>query len=141
MANVNASEYGRFAGGSGLILANELGGKARIAYFSVNTTTQAISSGDTVNLVTLPKGARILGGKVSFGAMGASATLTIGDAGSAVRLLASTDVSAAGAVDIFAAAGVGYETTDATIIIATAAGANYASAKDLKGYLLYATNA
>ena len=88
MANVNASEYGRFSGGTGLIQANEQGGKVRSAYFSVNTTTQAISSGDTVNLATLPKGARLLGGFVSFGAMGASATLVIGDSGDADRLLA-----------------------------------------------------
>ena len=141
MANVNASEYGRFAGGTGLIQANEQGGKLRAAYFSVNTTTQAISSGDTVNLAVLPKGARILGGFVSFGAMGASATLKIGDSGSDVRLLASTDVSAAGTANILAAAGFGYETTDVVTVIATAGGANYASAKDLKGVIFYSTAA
>jgi hypothetical protein len=141
MANVNASEYGRFAGGTGLIQANEQGGKVRSAFFSVNTTTQAISQNDTVNLAVLPKGARVIGVYVSFGAMGASATLTIGDSGAAARFLASTDVSSAGVTNAIATAGLGYETTAETIVIATAGGANYASAKDLKGIILYTTAA
>jgi hypothetical protein len=137
MANVNGLEYGQENATPPVRQPLNKIGKKRSKYASINTTTQAVANGDTVNLMTLPKGARIRDIYVAFGAMGASATLIIGDSGDTDRLLASTDVSAAGQSRLLPTTGFGYELTADTIIYATAGGANYAAAKDLQVWVDY----
>lgn len=138
MAAVDTSVYAaQVAGTPNGIEPQALNGRVRIAYATHNTTTTAISNGDTLNLFTLPKGARILALRFDFGAMGASATATIGDSGSATRYLGSTDVSAAGTTDVLATGGFGYQLTANTTFVLTAGGANYASAKDIKVAVQY----
>lgn len=141
----NSTEYAvvaaAAAGTYGPLKPNQLGGRVRMAFFSLNTTNVAVENGDTINLVKIPAGARVIGGQVAFGAMGANATLTIGDAGDPDRLLAALDVSAAGTAALASKDVVpgllGHEYSAETIITGTAGGANYAAAKVLHGYILY----
>jgi hypothetical protein len=118
----------------------DLSGEIRLAYAELNTTTQPVNNGDTINLFTLPKGARIVGLQAAYGAMGTGATLTIGDSGSANRYLASTSVAAAGRTDDIALTGLGYILPADTTIVATAGGANYAANRDLKIAVFYVTH-
>lgn len=114
-------------------------GKVLRSYFSLNTTTHPINSGDVVELCRVPAGARIVGGYLIYGAMGTSATAIIGITGSTSKYLASTDVSAlgGGAFAHTAALNFGSEPTAEETLLLTAGGANYAAAKDIKGYIEY----
>lgn len=107
-----------------------------------------IDQNDTICLGIIPKGYRFLPGRVSWGAMGASATLIVGaypfdkdetdGLGTVIdddMFLASEDVSSAGTstmctLDV-APEIMGYLTTADTVIVATCGGANYATAKQL----------
>jgi len=118
----------------------ELRGRVRIAYFKRSTSAALpVASGDTIKLTQLPSGARVIGGNVAFGAMGASATAKIGTAADDDRYSGSVDVSAAGHSEL--AGTIAKNTCDAltadTDIILTAGGANYAADKAVVGYLLY----
>lgn len=115
----------------------DIRGRVRLAYAELNTTLQPMPNGETLSLFRLPAGARIVGLEVLYGAMGAGATLIIGDAGDNDRYLTSTDVSAAGRTDSVAITGFGYILPAETTLVATAGGANYASARDLKIALFY----
>lgn len=114
-------------------------GKVLRSYFSLNTTDHPINNGDVVELCRVPAGARIQEGYIIYGAMGASATAIIGIAGSTSKYLTSTDVSALGGGGFAhtAALNYGVETTAEETIILTAGGADYASGKDIKGYVQY----
>jgi hypothetical protein len=114
-------------------------GKERIAWFDLNTTTTPVTTADTIVLTTIPANARITGGWVTWGAMGASATLAIGITGTTAKYMAATDVSAIGS-SVFArtqALSFGQVTTAEVTVIGTPAGANFAAAKDLMGYVAY----
>lgn len=140
MANVNGKEYGEVNGSKIVRQPGNKKGRKRIEFFSINTTTQAVANGDTINFVTLPKGARVIGGRVTYGAIGANATLKIGTAADDDRYSgAALDVSAAGGTDLAdtQAKFFGEELTDDTLIIGTAGGAAFAAAKDVTGYLEY----
>lgn len=132
----------------------ELGAKERIAFFSVLTTGMA--QNDVVNLVTLPKNARLLGGKVFTEALGTSVTLSLGtdvdlttgtnDAttvtAGAANLLAATSVAAASATDFAAtyALGAGAKTSAVATVYGTVGGANPTTAKQIQGWIRYAQN-
>lgn len=118
----------------------DIRGRVRHAFAQLNTTDQPVLNGDTISLFRLPKGARILGIIADYGAMGTSTTLTIGDSGDSDRYLVSTSVAAAGRTDALASTGFGYILPEDTTILATAGGANYASARDLKVALFYVTD-
>src|SRR4030095_17004727 len=77
------------------VKANE-NGKVRAKFFNLNTAADPVNSGDTIFLGKRRPGARILGGSLAFGAMGAGATLAIGVAGTTGKYLAATSVAAAG---------------------------------------------
>jgi hypothetical protein len=114
-------------------------GKVKRAYFSLNTTDTPVSDGDTVELCKVPVNARIVGGFIVYGAMGASATAIIGIAGDTNRYMASEDVSAAGSeawANVEAEAFGDVLTQEETIIL-TAGGANYAADKNILGYIEY----
>lgn len=131
------------------------GGKERIAYFSKLSTGSA--QNDTLELVTLPKGARILGGMLINEALGASVTIALGTdldlaegtstgtaitAGAAI-LLAATDVSAAAATPFAATFALGAGAVCAngnTKVIATIAGGTPTTARDIVGWVRYLQN-
>ena len=60
------------------IKANETTGRVRIAFADV--TLASASSGDVVEMVNLPNGARIIDGYLSYVNLGASTTLSVGNA-------------------------------------------------------------
>lgn len=135
--------------GNGIL---DTGGKQRVAFFSVLTTGTA--SGDVLNLVTLPKGARILAGRLLTEALGASVTLSVGTdqaltqpnatvAAGAANLLAATSVASASQTDFAAtyALGQGALANDAnTTVYATVGGATPTTAKQISGYVEYLQN-
>lgn len=60
----------------------------------------AVAAGSTIDMgQKLPVGAKVVGVKMFFDALG-SATISVGDADSAARYLAATSVSSAGGVDM-----------------------------------------
>jgi hypothetical protein len=122
--------------------ANESGGRVRVKRATLNTTAKPVNSGDIINLLKLPPGACILGGDVKFGAMGASATLAIGVAGTPGKYLGATSVAAAGKALLADSLALGgsEELTVETTLIGTAAGANYAAGQDLKVTIQYAVD-
>ena len=95
---------------------NELGGRMRIAFADITLASAAI--GDVVQLVNLPNGARIIDGYLTNAALGASTTLSVGNAAyknaagtvvnaAAAGYLAAVDTSAAARTDIFATIALG----------------------------------
>lgn len=98
------------------IKANETTGRVRIAFADV--TLASASSGDVVEMVNLPNGARIIDGYLSHVNLGASTTLSVGyaahknAAGTTVALSAAAYYAAAASTsatrnDIFATQALG----------------------------------
>ena len=68
--------------------ANATGGRLRGAYFIVAVVP--VGAGDTMTLTKIPKGARVTGGWIQFGAaQGATATTAIGISGTAAKYRAA----------------------------------------------------
>ncbi len=99
-----------------------LGGKKRVM---VDTyTASALASGSTIAVgKSLPVGAIVTGVKLGFAALGASSTLSVGDAGSATRYLAAASSATAGTrLGPDLVTGLGYVvtgTSDTDILITT----------------------
>jgi len=142
MGNVYSDQYTTAINNKQLVKDNEWDAKFRVFFFSRTTTTAApIANGDVLYLCRLPRGSRILGGNVAWGAMGSSATAKIGTVADDDRYLtAATSVAAVGSAALAGTIALfhGEELTVDTDIILTAGGANYAADKDIKGYLLVA---
>ena len=140
MATYSSTQYSNYTSvPANLVKPNELGGRQRVAYFSVTTSAFA-STGDTINLTTLPKGARIVGGRIAWAANAASTTLTVGTSASATRYLGSTAVGAsAGAADFAntVALNLGDELTAITVLVATPGGATWTAGTSILGYVEY----
>lgn len=117
---------------------NEAHGRKRVAYFDF-TTPAGMLTADTLELNEVPIGARIVGGNVAFGALGASATIGIGYSGAATRYKAQTSAAAAGNFGIAQtlAENYGDELAARQRLIMTFAGANPASAIVIKGHVDY----
>lgn len=146
------------ANGNGNSFSNgmtEIGAKERIVFFSKISTGSA--QNDTLELVRLPKGARILGGQLVAEALGASVTIALGTdldltegnaAGTAISagaaiLLAATDVSGATNTAFAATYALGAGALCAagvTTIIATIAGGTPTTARDIVGWVRYVQN-
>jgi len=76
--SINSTEVAQVAvEGHAPLKANQLYGRVRMTTFTVATGT-GISQNAIIALGKLPKGARLLGGRIDFGAMGTSATAEIG---------------------------------------------------------------
>ena len=162
MAAITAEYYGAEqtqvrAEGHAPIKPNELHGRQRIARFTLNTNTHGasgIADGSNVFVAKLPKGARILIGKLKFEAMGGTAALDVGlaaadgsgfiDAAGTVAddddlFGAAIDVSGAGEA-VFAdtiAQNYGYELEKECYLVLTAETDNWADDKDLIGHIEY----
>lgn len=94
---------------------------ARIRYFMGTYTAPATNPqiGDTIALVRLPKGARLIAhlGQLNWSTGTASETLNVGDAASAARHLVATAATTAGVAvpQAAQASGASFETSDDTL--------------------------
>lgn len=123
------------------VQANEKG-KIHTQYFSFSVPGGSIvSQNDTVELLRLPKGARLLGGLIKGEAMAGSSTASIGDGTTADLYLSAGDVSSAFNLD-FAhtyALKYGEVLAAATSLVLTMAGAAWTTtaAKAIRGHVNY----
>lgn len=106
-------------------------------YFS---WTGDAAQNDTVTLVKIPKGVRIINGQITTTALGASVTCSIGDGTTAAKYLSAADFSAIANfafADTVALSGRGSEVVaTAFTLTATLAGANPASGT-IRGWIDY----
>ncbi len=122
----------------------ETGAKTRIAYFEYITAGDA--SGTVIELTKIPKGSKILRGKVARSALGASVTVSVGNivgsTATAAAYLAAADFSALGVTDIVATVALGFlaDTTAETTITATTGGAALPVGGYIKGFIEYVQN-
>jgi len=158
MARHNSKQVAQWeAVGQGPLKPNELHGRKRIAYFQFQGNRDGISlvvaQNDDVRLCQIPAGARITGGKIKFGAFGASTTLDIGLRGldnsgyidnaltvadDPDALATNLDVSAAGVADMFEeSAYFCYETEKELEVYALFEGANPSDSVELIGFIEY----
>jgi hypothetical protein len=141
MATLNSLEYANTVAVP--IIKNDTnikGGKLRHLWFSYATATATpVSNGDVIIIGGLGTGDRISSGYVTFGAMGASATLSIGTTADAVHYANAIDVSAAGQTSFAntATLNFGEILAASTTLQLTAGGANYASGKNILGHITF----
>ena len=81
------------------------------------TVTGTLATGDVIQMVKVPKGARILGGHVAFNLTGSpNLPFQAGDGGDANRLMTSTTVNSTAALQDFNSSVMDYDyTADDTI--------------------------
>lgn len=141
MANVDSTQYANStAVPISLAKPNELGGRRRVAYFTYTTPAAGLTNGDVLRATTLPKGARILGGRLAWEALGASTTLSVGYEGAATRYLGATSSASAGGAELAntVALNLGDELSSSTVVLVTLGGANTsASALIIRGHIEY----
>jgi hypothetical protein len=132
-----------------LVQANEFGGRMRIAYFTYKTPAAGMPTvADVIQLVRLPKGARVLEYYRNGEAMttaGAAAGASIGTAASATAFVTTDNYDAA--FNGFAVlnfdptvppvTGYGVELLAETTIIATVTGEQWAASKVIRGHFGY----
>lgn len=116
-----------------LVGKGQYDGFSRPSYDEITTDGTEVV-GTKIFLGYLNVEATFLDGFISFGAMGAGATIKIGDADDDDRFLAATSVAAAGTLNLRAATGVGFSNTTGlhTPIFATVGGATLAAGQPLK---------
>ncbi|BAI73181.1 hypothetical protein AZL_025430 [Azospirillum sp. B510] len=90
-----------------LVNGGDFGGSVRV-YTDSYTTLGTEAVGDSIYVGYLKPGERFLFGIVVFGALGASTTLQLGDAGDDDRYMAAGSTAAAGNKDARALAGAGF---------------------------------
>ena len=84
---------------SNILNPGTLGGKVRVMVDSYEAAALAAASTITIGKA-LPVGAIVIGGKLSWDALGAGVTLAVGDATTADRYLAATAAAAAGIANL-----------------------------------------
>jgi hypothetical protein len=128
----NASSFPRIFN-----LGRDVYGKSRKLGFTLNTADTAVPASSTIKLATPPKGAKLVGGRVLFGAMGGTASVQIGIAGTVGKFLGGTACASAGASDFANTLALGYGTVfdGATTIIATTNDVAFANDKDFVGHI------
>ena len=142
MAELNSNLYTKqTANQGGKMLPVDFGGKVRVAHDVIILASSA-GVGDKINLVRLPKGARILEtSELRFSSgLGSSVTVKVGDAGDDDRYLAAVAPGASGAViklDALAFTSGGYVLPAETTIVATVGGAAIASGTKIGMQLEY----
>jgi hypothetical protein len=120
--------------------ANATGGRLRYAYFTCTVPTTGIA--DTMTLTKLPKGARVLGGRLQFTvAQGATATTAIGISGTTGKyfVAAVQNVTTYTEMAKNVTENYGTETTAEETIIATNAAATWTAAT-CYGHIAYLTD-
>ena len=102
--------------------AAEAHGRMRVWYDSFEASSTA--SGDTITFSRMPKGATIYQVRVMADALGSSVTIKVGDASDDDRYITATTMNTANLVtETNAIAGVAYNYTAETDLIATVGGA------------------
>lgn len=100
MANHQSDQYAKLATTPpGMNPSGDMRGRLRVAFWTFTTPGGGVGINDTIELVELPVGARLLGGKTVNEAMtsgAGAAQYDIGYAGDAARYGAAIDVDAAG---------------------------------------------
>lgn len=138
MANTNSTQYTNQVAYRDT--STSTGGRIRRNYFTCATTTVGI--GDTMTLTQIPKGARVVGGRLQFTvAQGAAATTAIGIAGTTGKyfVAAVQNVTTYTEMAKNATENYGVETTAAETIIATNAAATWTAAT-CYGHIDYVTD-
>lgn len=135
----------------GALKTQDVGGRVRCLVFSIQTSASIGAQNDVFVIGDLPAGARVLYGWCDFGAMGVSATLSIGPSGAATKYASAVSVASAGQA-LFAntlalnmgnptstSQGSGVAGTNAAVerVLGTFGGATWAATKTLIGVLLY----
>lgn len=134
MANKDSTQYAALYTNKYLADARDLRGRPMFLPFDHTVASDA--NGDTVNLCVIPAYTKVVDIAVANEALGASTTLSIGDAGSATRYLAATAVTSAGKNSGLLNAGQNYEPTSDTIVIATWGGATPTNGAKISGYIV-----
>ena len=102
--------------------ASEAHGRMRVWYDSFEASSTAAA--DTITFARMPKGATIWEVKVMADALGSSVQLKVGDASNDARFISLTTMNTANLVtNTNVIAGVGYNYTAETDLIATVSGA------------------
>lgn len=123
-----------------LIAPDELGGKVRRAYFTKTLPGSGLATGDSIDLVDLPIGARVLGGQFCWDAgQGVTATTAIGYSGATGRYFAAAVTNATTIFRIAdtQAQNYGDKLTAAKRILATNAAAAWTASSVFKGHIDY----
>lgn len=118
---------------------DEAHGRVRIAFFEFTTLAAGGADGDSFAACEIPKGARVIGGKMACEAMGAGVVADVGITGTLEKYASNLDVAAAGE-DVFAhtiALNYGQRTTAKERIIVTFTGAAPAASKKCWGHMEY----
>lgn len=112
--------------------------RVRVHIDSYITTGEAV--GDRIFVGRLEPLATYLGAEIDFEALGASTTLTLGDAGAAARYMAATATSSAGNARARAIGGLHYRNTtqDAIDMFLTVGGGALTAGRQIKVTLLTA---
>ena len=138
MAEVKSTQFTNFDNGDA-VNVRDWSGRVRVAYWSYTTPAGGLTVNDTIKLTRLPAKAKVLKGRVNFGAMGTNATADIGISGDANKYASAINVASLGQAD-FAnteALNAGKDTAAAEDVIATVTGANWAASREFNGYILY----
>lgn len=137
MADRNMINYGKtVANPQKFVGKGQYGGTARPNYDEI-VTDGTETMGSKIFLGYLNPNETFLDGYISFGAMGSSTTLKIGDEEDDDRFLAATSVAAAGTANLRADTGVGFVNTSniPMPLFATVGGATLAASQPLKAVL------
>lgn len=136
MANINASiRAAQVAATQTSMRGNQFLGDVEIFYSTfTNPASNGVAIGEFIEWGQLPAGYRVVGGFLTYSALGASCTLTVGDETTNNRYLAATSVASAGnaafsvpASAANGAAGFVIDTAAAGRIRSVCAGANVAA--------------
>ncbi len=142
MANFNSVQMVKRAAGK-LVDPNEsFGGRLRVAYASYTAPgTGMPAATDTVTFLTLPKGARVLGGKLIWEAQASTATMSIGIAGTVAKYCAAQTMTSAGVKEFPTLyAEFGLALTAEETIIGTLATAGMAASASIAVCVFYLTD-
>ncbi len=133
------------------LMPSELAGRVRTAYFSFDTGASGPAVNDVIELVKVPKGARILSIYLNWEAMSSGAGTAgadIGDSGDPDRFVTALNMDAAGSGFVSLrldgtnglrepAFGFGYQYPAESRITATVTGEAWAANASLRGFVSY----
>jgi hypothetical protein len=144
MADSNSDQMAKLALGKNLD-GNEKGSAERIVYFEKTVPAGNLAIADRIPMFTVPKGARILGGRVCGEAMstgGAAASGRIGDGTTSNKYLDDTSFDAIAQADFANTLALGYGTVLAadTTFYMTVVTEAWLAGKKLAGHLRYVEN-
>ena len=114
-----------------------LQGKVTRRFFS-HTFVEAADAASTAKLCPIPKGARVVGGKFAYEALGAAVTGTLGDGTTPALYGALTSMAAPGAQDFAVLVGkTGLEAIAGAVLTLTTADQAISAGKKIAGWVDY----